>query len=281
MKSIKVILWDVYGTLVTSRVGDLQAMIARADELATAFEPVIEMFSLASGFSRLVPGQPAAHALRDLYIGSIASEHKRRHSEGAQFPEVRIEEIWRGILQRIAEADPNRPPSPTLDRAREVSLFFEQQANPRSLYPNVADTLLELRRRGVRIGIISNAQFYTHIQLNEMLREQSRGAIAGLSTVFDERLLLWSCDFGVAKPDPAMFRHAFEILQGDNVAADECMYVGNDMLHDVWLAREHGMAAVLFAGDSNSVRWRRDDPRCAELKPDAVIYDHKEVLSLE
>jgi hypothetical protein len=40
------------------------------------------------------------------------------------------------------------------------------------------------------------------------------------------------------------------------------------------------MSAVLFAGDPDSVRWRRDDPRCAELKPDAVIHDHKEILPM-
>ena len=165
-----------------------------------------------------------------------------------------------------------------MDRARDVALLFEQTANPRSLYPNVSKNLLELHRRGIRLGIISNAQFYTRIQLDQMLRDQSRGSINGLASISDEWLLFWSRDFGVAKPDPSMFRRALEVLQKDKVAASDCIYIGNDMVHDVWLAKEVGMAGVLFAGDPGSVRWRRDDPRCAELKPDAVIYDHNEML---
>lgn len=280
MKPYKVILWDVYGTLVTSRAGDLQTMKARADELRIALDKVIANFDLEEPLCRYVPDKLPSHALYDWYIAGIEAAHDHKRARGIEFPEIRVEEIWLSILETLGTQGLHEPllkRSP-ISYAREVALYFEHVANARQLYPEVCDTLLALHRRHVRQGIISNAQFYTRIQLNEMLREQSDGKIASMHAVFDETLVFFSCDFGVAKPDLGMSKHARNVLRVEGITPDQCLCVGNDMLQDIWCAKQCGFGAALFAGDENSVRWRRDDPRCATLEPDAVIRSHTEVM---
>jgi putative hydrolase of the HAD superfamily len=45
------------------------------------------------------------------------------------------------------------------------------------------------------------------------------------------------------------------------------------MLNDIYPAKLVGFKAALFAGDSRSLRLRRDDSRCKKLEADLVITD--------
>ena len=45
------------------------------------------------------------------------------------------------------------------------------------------------------------------------------------------------------------------------------------MLNDILPARSAGFQTALFAGDRRSLRLRRDDPRCTNLKPDMILTD--------
>jgi putative hydrolase of the HAD superfamily len=55
------------------------------------------------------------------------------------------------------------------------------------------------------------------------------------------------------------------------IGLHECIYVGNDMLNDIYCAKSAGCKTVLFAGDRRSLRLRENDERCLAIRPDAVI----------
>lgn len=57
---------------------------------------------------------------------------------------------------------------------------------------------------------------------------------------------------------------------GRGIAPERTLFVGNDMLKDLYPARGAGLRTCLFAGDARSLKMRLDDPRCA-FEPDAVI----------
>ena len=56
--------------------------------------------------------------------------------------------------------------------------------------------------------------------------------------------------------------------------------MGNDMLNDILPARSVGFRTALFAGDKRSLRLRRDDPRCNNLKPDMILTDLIQLVGL-
>jgi putative hydrolase of the HAD superfamily len=97
------------------------------------------------------------------------------------------------------------------------------------LYPEALPTLRELRRRGYRLGLVSNCS----CQAGAVV-----GAL-GLAELLDVTVL--SCDVGVAKPDPAIFRHASDGLGLEPAA---CMFVADGAFTELDAAKALGMIAV-------------------------------------
>ena len=245
----KVILWDVYGTLVRAERGDFDSLVKRHAELLAIFDQTVRNFSLPL----------SGEALHEHFLAAIKSERDRRIAEGAAHPEIRIEEIW---LKLLGDA--------TLNQAREVALFFERHANPKQFQPGAFETLITLKQRGVRQGIVSNAQFYTPIDLSELLREESAGAICTYESIFDPALTVFSFELGVAKPDLAPFRRAVEALTRDNIMPDDCVFVGDSPANDIVPAQHLGFKTVLYAPAGGAK---------LPVKPDLVIQNLAQLLA--
>lgn len=254
MSDVKVIFWDVYGTLIAARRGNLDSLVKREAELREVFELTVRNFGLNA-----IPAR-----LHDLFLRGIQAERDARVAEGIAHPEVRIDEIWFKLLEKF---DPGKPT--TINFAREVALFFERQANPKQFQPRAYEVLTALEKRGLRQGIISNAQFYTPVELSELLREESNGAIRTYDSIFDARLVFFSFDLGVAKPDLTAFRRAVEALTRENVMPDDCVLVGNSVVNDIAPAQHLGFKTVLFAPEAVP------DPA---PKPDLVIHNLGQLL---
>jgi len=254
MSDTKVVFWDVYSTLVTARRGDLDALLKREAELRMAFDRTARNFSLHADPARL----------QELFLRGIQAEREARIADGMAYPEVRVDDIWFKLLEKFQTDEP-----PTMSFAREVALFFERQANPKELQFRALDVLTTLKKRGVRHGIISNGQFYTPIELSDLLGDESHGAIRTYESLFDPRLVFFSFELGVAKPDPTAFRRAVEVLTKENIMPDDCVFVGNSLTNDVAPAHHIGFRTVLFTPEPvpESV-----------IKPDLVIHNLGQLL---
>jgi len=254
MTDTKVVFWDVYGTLVVAERGDLNSLVRREAELRTAFERTVKNFGLS-----VAPAQ-----LHHLFIRGIQAERELRRTEGQAHPEIRVDEIWFKLLEKF-QGDA----SPTINFAREVALFFEQQANPKQFQPRAYEVLIALHDRRMRQGIISNAQFYTPIELSTMLRHESDGAVCTYESVFDPRFVFFSFEVGVAKPDDAAFRPAIESLTRENIMPDECVFIGDSLVDDIAPAQHMGFKTVLYAPAGTPE---------SSIQPDLVIHNLSQLL---
>jgi len=254
MGDTKVIFWDVYGTLVAAERGDLDSLIAHAAELRPAFDRTVKNFGL-----EIVPAR-----LQDLFLRRIRAERETRAAEGIAHPEVRIDEIWFNVLEKCQTER-----TPTISFAREIALYFERQANPKQFQPRAFEVLSALKERGFSQGIIANAQFYTSIELSELLRDASAGAVRTYESVFDPQLVSFSFELGVAKPDPGPFRHAVAALTRENIVPDDCLFVGDSPANDIAPALQLGFRTVLYAPT------KRLDVLC---KPDLIIHNLGQLL---
>jgi HAD superfamily hydrolase (TIGR01549 family) len=102
----------------------------------------------------------------------------------------------------------------------------------RALFPDVVPTLQWLRKRGYRIGSVTNRALG-----GEPFRQEL--SHYGLLDYFE--VLSISCDVGYMKPHAAIFQHALEALA---VAPEEAVMVGDSMRADVAGAQALGMTAV-------------------------------------
>jgi len=113
--------------------------------------------------------------------------------------------------------------------AVEIVNAWEHTANF-ELYEDAPPVLRELRRRGLRIGLISNT---------------SRNRLPRLIDTFSLDVDAWisSGAHGKVKPSPSIFRAMLELL---DVAPGEAVMVGDSLEDDVEGARALGMRAFLI-----------------------------------
>jgi putative hydrolase of the HAD superfamily len=136
------------------------------------------------------------------------------------------EEIWVLFTQRIIEGMGGRgdtyTPAVELTRAWDHAHHFE-------LYEDVVPTLVELRRRGYRLGLLSN----TARDLDAFVAHHG----------IDVDAVLTSAAHGKTKPHESIFRRMLELLGS---AAAETLMVGDTLEDDIEGARAAGMQAVLL-----------------------------------
>lgn len=90
-----------------------------------------------------------------------------------------------------------------------------------SVFPFVRPILDDIRRRGLRIGVISNSGDDEGERVNQVLEA------ADLLRYFDRALLIYSKDVGLTKSSPAIFRLAAE-RAGFTDNPTQCLFVGED-----------------------------------------------------
>lgn len=259
IEGIRYLIFDFYGTLFISGVGDI-GVDAESQNLER-FRKALEACDL--------PADRQIAVLGFGLFGEIVGRHvEQLKGQGLDIPEVRIEEVWMEVLSSIRkESGLNREITPEL--ARLFAVEYEARMNPVWPMPGLDPSLQTLSDKGVDLGIISNSQFYTPIAFRAL-------AGRGLEELgFNRDLLHWSFEEQLKKPSIDFYRRFMERLNRHEPEATprDILYVGNDMLKDIWPASELGMQTALFAGDERSLRWRRDDPRCRNLQPDLVITE--------
>jgi putative hydrolase of the HAD superfamily len=267
LDDVRVVVFDVYGTLFISGSGDVGVAKECSDASALAE-------SLAdAGFQ----GCLAKAGERGVGLMSeVIEEHHGvvRLETETDSPEVDIVRVWADVCERLIGEELLDEPPALHSLLPALAVRYECRVNPVWPMPGAKSVLNTLRNR-FRLGLVSNAQFYTPL-LFEALLERSVESLG-----FEPELCMWSYETGRSKPDTAMFKPLVKALAADGIKPYEIVYVGNDMLNDVYTAHESGLRTVLFAGDRRSLRLRRKESRCRGLEPDAVItelYQLPEIL---
>jgi putative hydrolase of the HAD superfamily len=249
-QDIRCVLFDIYGTLFISASGDISLAEHNSPQLQE-FKLLLEKFEIPKS-----PGD-----LLDRFYAAIKGRQAELRNDGIEFPEVKIDRIWQQVLQ-----------SDDLPAVRHFAAEFEFIANPVYPMPNLAELLSVSRKQGFLMGIISNAQFYTPLLFKWFLNSDTD------DLGFSPDLVFYSYKYEMAKPSVALFNMAVKKLAQHGIQPEAVLYVGNDMLNDIYPAGIAGFQTALFAGDQRSLRLRVDDPRCRNLKPDLVVTDLNQLI---
>ena len=113
---------------------------------------------------------------------------------------------------------------------RLVAHFWDSYDGHCGLSDDVRRTLDELRRRRLKLGVVTNGT---------SMRQRRKIAALGLQDAFDAVLV--SEEEGVRKPEAELFRRA---LTRCGVAAHEALFVGDHPVADVEGANDAGLRAV-------------------------------------
>ncbi len=264
LPGIRAALFDIYGTLVISASGDIS--LAQEQNHETALR---EAFS-AAGLHLKGDSTPLAPGLHD----AILSAQEARRREGVEFPEVEIREVWDSVLIYLRDAGALSEMLFSPEQRDTLALEYECRANPVWPMPGLRGILADLRGRGLVLGIVSNAQFYTPLMMEAFL-----GApLADLG--FDPDLCVYSFAEREGKPSARLYEKLAARLQARGIAPQECLYTGNDQRNDIRPAHDTGFHTALFAGDKRSLRLRKDDPSSSTVRPDRVLTELAQLRDL-
>ncbi len=261
LSGIRAVLFDVYGTLFISDSG----------EVGTARQAACEQ-ALAGALRAMdVPmaGKPSVGMSH--FFAAIEASHAESRRAGIDYPEVDILRIWRQVLDTLAE---HGAIDPTAGREIDIECLavqYEARANPCWPMPHLPECLEELRGAGLVLGLVSNAQFFTPALFEALLGESAE------HWGFDPRLQYYSYRYNRAKPGTALYEMAVAELEKRRIMPAETLYVGNDMLNDVFPARKVALRTALFAGDARSLRRRPEDGRIEGISPDLVLTDLRQL----
>ena len=251
-ESVQCLLFDIYGTLFVSGSGDIG--ITKNNPKGTDhLDALVEKYAIRMTSQKLL----------QQFYEAIEAEHRKLKRSGIDYPEVQIDHLWQTILKVDDYAE-----------VREFALEFELIANPVHPMPGLNELLTAVRQAGLKMGIISNAQFYTSYLFDWFLKATPK------DLGFDPDLLFYSFQTGHAKPSLQMFQKAVERCRERKIEPGSILYLGNDMLNDIMPAARCGMQTALFAGDQRSLRLREEDPRCNTIKPDLIVTELTQLIGL-
>jgi len=130
-----------------------------------------------------------------------------------------------------------------------------------TIFPGTVETLLALRKRGLRLGLLSNTWWAGAWHDADL-------AAHGLTSLLDT--VVYTSDLPHSKPHPSAFLTVTARLQVD---PQQCVMVGDRMVDDISGALNVGMRAV----------WRKTDypwPKPEHIRPTAVITQLMDLLPL-
>ena len=224
--TIKAVFFDAAGTLIkpARRVGESYATIAAKHGKDVSASDIAERFRVCFD---LAPRLAFPGAADDSLSGLER-------------------DWWKQLVARVFE--PWSPFERFEDYFAELFVYF---AKPEAwaLYPEVSETLSELKQRGVILGVISNFDSRLVRILNGL------GAGSSFEHIFV------SSRVGYAKPDPRIFQVA---LSRHGLRPPDAIHVGDSETHDLHGANNAGLRGVLV--DRGNGTASADHDRVANLK---------------
>ena len=223
MNAIRAIICDVYRTILD--VGEAPQ---------NAEERWIKLCRDALGRDSGLSLEQLSVRCRDI----ISEDHREARERGIRYPEV----DWPSVMNRAL------PGLETLPRDDVDAFLFDHAQLFRELriMPGSAAVLRECHKRGILMGIASNAQAYTVRELELALGE------AGLdSTIFQPDLTFWSFEHGFSKPNPHVFEILRARLQGRGLLVSQTLMIGDREDNDISPARTTGWKTWLLGDIGN------------------------------
>jgi putative hydrolase of the HAD superfamily len=243
---LKAVAFDLWETLITDTPEQSRKQerlrLARMEEILGAH----------------VPAERIEHAYRTLWHRC----HELYWSADVDVPCRRQIEHFVEELQLDADA-------PTLDALEDVYARAAVEILP-NVVDGAHDVVAELKRRGFRVGLISNTGRTPGSALREILDE------LGLARHIDA--MIFSNEHGACKPQASIFA---ALREGLGVDYDETMFVGDNLYVDVHGAQRCGMRAVHFIPPVRGTAVAPHFEHGLEIVPDATIRDLRELLGID
>ena len=256
-RNYEAVIFDIYGTLLTSRA-------TTADAQASAIADIcVDVFP-----DHTPPALHHCHVIRNGFYQQLKHSLATLQARGQKPTEVDFRNVWAQVLQKELSLGETK-------HLQQVELFaFLYAITTHRVWPqpDLLPTIKGLADKQIPLGVISNAQFYTPIIVSYFLDCELSFNTATIPW-FEQRLTFYSFQHGYAKPDDYFFVEAKEQLAEMNLDPAKTLYVGNDYRNDIDSANRNGLCSVLYAGDQSACRMNHPT-----AEPDFIVTNLTQLL---
>lgn len=207
---IKLIAFDLYGTLITIKTDEsLNSLWKTLASFMGYFGAIYNPDELKKRY----------HELESIEKQSLKIKYSN------DLGEINVRHIYTQLYkEKQVNLDINQ-----IEITAKVFRAASTQSMCR-LYNGVENMLQTLKNNGIKIALISNAQYlYTQPELKQ----------TGIDKLFDKIFI--SSDYQVKKPSPLFFEKLIEWASAINIEKSEIMMVGNSPYDDINPARNIGL----------------------------------------
>ena len=160
---------------------------------------------------------------------------------------------------------PDWPVDKISELALPLNQLWREATGERIVFPETKEVVLELFRRGYRLGIVSNT--ISSVEVPQALEELK------LTGCFETVIL--SCVVGMRKPGTGIL---LEAIRRMGVNPENCAYIGDRLNRDVQSSRDAGFAKSVILRDPGT--FPRHQAKYPELVADHYIDNLKDLLDI-
>jgi putative hydrolase of the HAD superfamily len=159
---------------------------------------------------------------------------------------------------------PEWPPAKIAPLAGKLTRLWRDRDGRRVPRPDTEHVIVELSKRGYRLGIIANT--ITETEIPDWLEE------SGLSQYFDTVIL--SSIYGRRKPGPEIYLEAARRIGVDPARS---VYVGDNPSRDILGTRLAGFWGTILLMEPDTLE---KEPSTGEAEPELIIHELRELLDI-
>ena len=256
IENINAAIFDIYGTIINFSPIEFANEEQKKEYQLNVFLKTAQEFGFVEILKKIDGNTPVQITLANFYGGLLLTLQRRDEENGKKFAEPQIFDAWNLILSILInngyEIDKYRIGSRD-EFAKCISYFFHFHSFGRSsLFENCAKSLMELKNRGIKLGLLANTQFYTTIELSLYFREDEISD--DYLDLFDNDLCFFSYDLRMTKQSGVLHRKLFDALYDLQILPQNALFVSKNERDLAW-ANEAGLKTALF---SQSLQQKKD-----------------------
>jgi FMN phosphatase YigB (HAD superfamily) len=272
LRDVRAVLWNTYGTLLSIPGGEVWFAHPQPFAMQVALDKTVQEFKMWGSMTRR-PGQPSEY-LSTLYEQVLLKQKMASGGGHERLPEVSSEMLWESLIKILMQKDYRFDASfygSLNEFSRKVAYFFHSCLQSTNCYEGAADALLLIKSRGLRQGLLGDAQTFTPLQLQRGLAAQM--PTVRLEDLFDDDVRFLSCEMRGRKPSDRIFRKVQIAIQELGLEPEQVLHVGNSVTRDLVPARRLGFRTALFAGDRNTLQATAEQLKDPTSRPDVLLTE--------
>lgn len=279
LENIRLVLWDVYGTLLRVSGGRFCLVPDPQTPLEVALEKTIHEFNMWNSMYRK-PGPPWQSMINQYkeYIKRLAMVAAKRSGD---LVEPDLVDVWEAIIARLFDKEYSYDEEfygDVRQFSEKVAYFFHSNLQGIEARPGAVQAIQDLCAINVSQGLLADGQVFAFTQLLRALSRQ--GTLPPLAEALHPDAVLFSYELGIRKPSRSLFELSVERLKIAGFQPEELLHISCRLETDLVPAKAAGMKTALLAAEKAGLEAPAALLKDPATRPDRLLTDLNQIANL-